>query len=109
VTSLVQSIARPAAALGRRRPVRVVKAPVQAAWLALLWAALGALVTLAVLTSLSPLFGLRAFTVLTGSMRPSIDVGAIVFDRPIAPAEARRNFERGLRWLLAGIVDQPRA
>jgi signal peptidase len=35
-------------------------------------------------------FGLRPFTVLSGSMEPALDTGDMVVDRQIAPAEARR-------------------
>ena len=52
------------------------------------WLVLGVAVGLAAATTLPSVFGYRSFNILTGSMEPSIGVGAVVVDKPIKPTEA---------------------
>jgi len=59
------------------------------AWTALSWLALGVALGLAGATTLPALAGFKTLDVLTGSMEPSIGVGAVVIDEPIKPGEAR--------------------
>jgi signal peptidase len=52
------------------------------------WAVIGAVASLALAVTLPPLFGYQVLTVLTGSMQPTIGVGAVVVDELISPLDA---------------------
>jgi signal peptidase I len=52
-------------------------------------AALGFALTIAAAATLPLLFGMKTFTILSGSMTPTIGVGDVVVDRSIAPLDAR--------------------
>ena len=54
-----------------------------------LWAIAGALITLALVTTVPSVAGYRALNVLSGSMEPELDVGGVVLDESIRPASAR--------------------
>jgi signal peptidase len=56
---------------------------------AVMCAALGTAVVLALVTSVPGLAGLRSFNVLSGSMEPSLRTGGVVLDETIRPLEAR--------------------
>lgn len=53
------------------------------------WAALGGAFGLVLLCLAHPVFGLRSFTVMSGSMEPAIHTGDLVVNRPIAASDAR--------------------
>lgn len=53
------------------------------------WAALGGACGLVLLCLAHPVFGLRSFTVMSGSMEPAIHAGDLVVNRPIAASDAR--------------------
>ncbi|HYM56813.1 MAG TPA: signal peptidase I [Solirubrobacteraceae bacterium] len=53
------------------------------------WAALGGAFGLVLLCLAHPVFGLRSFTVMSGSMEPAIRTGDLVVNRPIAASDAR--------------------
>jgi signal peptidase I len=54
-----------------------------------LFAALGFAVTIAAAATAPRLLGMQAFTILSGSMTPTLGVGDVVVDRSIAPLDAR--------------------
>ena len=56
---------------------------------ALLWAALGVGTVIIGLIAASPLLGYRVFTVMSGSMVPSIGVGDLVVTQPLPARQAR--------------------
>jgi signal peptidase I len=63
--------------------------PLSFLWTAAFWLVLGLALGLAAATTLPSVFGYRSFNILTGSMEPSIGVGAVVVDQPIKPTQAR--------------------
>jgi signal peptidase I len=54
-----------------------------------LWVAVGFGVCLTAAVALPNLFGYRALTVVSGSMEPTLETGAVVLNRVISPLEAR--------------------
>jgi signal peptidase I len=62
--------------------------PLSFLWTAGFWLVLGVAIGLAAATTLPSMFGYRSFNILTGSMEPSIGVGAVVVDKPIKPGDA---------------------
>jgi signal peptidase I len=54
-----------------------------------LWAALTLAMGLATLVTVPSFFGYRTLNVLSGSMEPTIEVGAVVVDEVISPLDAR--------------------
>jgi signal peptidase len=69
--------------------VKLATRIVSSVWTAAFWLVLGVAVGLAAATTVPSLFDYRTFNILTGSMEPSIPVGAVVVDEPIKPTEAR--------------------
>src|SRR3954452_4829605 len=69
--------------------MRALLRPLSFVWTAGFWLVLGVAVGLAAATTLPSVFGYRSFNILTGSMEPSIGVGAVVVDKPIKPGDAR--------------------
>ena len=65
--------------------IRVLKLLTSAA----LWAGLGAVLVLALVTTVPGVFGLHAFSVLSGSMEPALETGGTVLDERIRPLDAR--------------------
>jgi signal peptidase len=53
------------------------------------WAALGGALGVVLLCLAHPVFGLRSFTVMSGSMEPAIHTGDLVVNQPIAAGDAR--------------------
>lgn len=62
---------------------------VRIAWRLSLFAALGFALTIAGAATAPRLLGMQAFTILSGSMTPTIGVGDVVVDRSIGPLDAR--------------------
>ena len=62
---------------------------VRIAWRLSLFAAVGFALTIAAAAAAPALLGMHSFTILSGSMTPTIGVGDVVVDRSIAPLEAR--------------------
>jgi signal peptidase len=56
---------------------------------ATLWVAIGAATGLAGAIVVPSLFGMKALTVVSGSMEPTLGVGSLVLDERIAPLDAR--------------------
>jgi signal peptidase len=54
-----------------------------------LYGAVGFALTIAAGTTAPALFGMHSFTILSGSMTPTIEVGDVVVDQSIAPLSAR--------------------
>jgi signal peptidase len=54
----------------------------------LVWAALGLGVGLLAIVTLPSVFGLKSLTVVSGSMEPTIETGAVVIDEVISPLDA---------------------
>ncbi len=57
-------------------------------WAFTRWAVIGAVVAVAVAFLAVTFTGHRSYTVMSGSMRPAIDIGDIVVNRPIRPRDA---------------------
>jgi signal peptidase len=53
------------------------------------WAAVAFCATLLVAVALPAAIGMRSFTVMSGSMEPTIHVGDVVIDKKISPLDAR--------------------
>jgi len=74
--------------VGLAPQVPVLRA-VRVAWRLALFAAVGFALTIAAAATAPALLGMHSFTILSGSMTPTIGVGDVVVDRPIAPLDAR--------------------
>jgi signal peptidase I len=62
---------------------------VRTAWRLSLFFAVGFALTIAAAAAVPALFGMHSFTILSGSMTPTIRVGDVVVDRSMAPLDAR--------------------
>jgi signal peptidase len=62
---------------------------VRIAWRFSLLAVIGFALTIAAAAVVPTLFGMHSFTILSGSMSPTLGVGDVVVDRSMAPLDAR--------------------
>ena len=70
-------------------PLEPVSRMLRVAWRLSLYGAVGFALTIAAATTAPALLGMHSFTILSGSMTPTIKVGDVVVDQSIAPLSAR--------------------
>jgi signal peptidase I len=82
-------IATAAADSGLSTRLRPLARVLRLAGIAAVWLTLGAAAGLAGATVVPSLLGMKALTVISGSMVPALEVGSLVLDERIAPLDAR--------------------